>query len=351
MVGLSAAGSDDIDPRDHLPGSSPSHSLRAGFDDYRQAMRALSLLFLAVAPLLLNAAQYELPLPGNDLVGEDYTVPVRHGETLLDIAREAGVGQDEVLIANPDVDRWLPATGTRVLIPARHILPEAPRDGLVLNLPEMRLYYYPPSKSGQTPVIYTYPVSVGRMGWKTPLGKTRVIAKQKDPTWYPPQSVRDEARAGDHEPVPEAVPPGPDNPLGKYALRLALPGYLIHGTNKPWGVGMRVTHGCIRLLPEHIEQLFARVPVGTAVYLVNQPVKLGWYGDTLYLEVHPPLEEDQDARSGLLRYTLDKVYAVLTEHPVTLDGSAVRQAVEQARGTPVPISTGTGHTLDNPMFR
>jgi L,D-transpeptidase ErfK/SrfK len=189
------------------------------------------------------------------------------------------------------------------------------------------------------------------MDWKTPLGTARIAHKQVKPSWHPPQSVIEEARAAGSEPPPNVVPPGPDNPLGEYALRLSLPGYLIHGTNKPWGVGMRVTHGCIRLLPEHIEQLFGRVAVGTPVHLVNQPVKVGWYGNTLFIEVHPPLEEDQDIAADLLRFALERVYAAITAHPVRLDGSALREAVAQARGIPVPISTGTGHTLENPMFR
>lgn len=311
---------------------------------------SVSVLLLAAA-VTAWAAQYDLPLPGSDLIGELYQVRVQPGETLLDVAREQGIGQDELLLANPDLDRWLPTPGAEVVIPAWHILPDAPREGLVLNLPEMRLYHYLPTRPEQTPVVVTYPISVGRMDWKTPLGQTRIVRKQKDPTWYPPASVRAEAASGEHEPVPDAVPPGPDNPLGKYALRLGLPAYLIHGTNKPWGVGMRVTHGCIRLLPEHIEELFSRVQVNTPVYLVDQSVKLGWYGETLFMEVHPPLEEDAEARANLLRYALEKVYAVIAEHPVTLDGAAVRRAVAETRGIPVPISTGSGHAIDNPLFR
>jgi L,D-transpeptidase ErfK/SrfK len=200
-------------------------------------------------------------------------------------------------------------------------------------------------------LVTTYPVSVGRMDWKTPLGASKIVRKQKDPAWHPPKSVIEEALAKGEEPPPKVVPPGPDNPLGQYALRLNLPGYLIHGTNKPWGVGMRVTHGCVRLLPEHIEQLFAQVKVGTQVHLVNQPVKLGWQGDRLFIEVHPPLEEDETAQQDLLRYALEKVYQVLEKEPAKLEGGKLRQALDQATGVPVAIASRGGIRLDNPLFR
>lgn len=314
-------------------------------------MKLLSTLFGLCAVTGVHAAQFALPLPGDDLIGEPYKVEAQAADTLLDVARQHGIGQEEILLANAQVDRWLPGSGAKILIPNQFILPDAPREGLVLNLPEMRLYHYLPKQPEAAPVIVTFPVSVGRMDWKTPLGATRIIRKQKNPSWRPPKSVIEEAIAAGDEPPPAVVPPGPENPLGEYALRLNLPGYLIHGTNKPWGVGMRVTHGCVRLLPEHIEQLFGRVKVGTQVHIVNQPVKLGWYGETLYIEVHPPLEEDQEARNDLTRFALEKIYAVLETHPRRLDGAAVRKAVENASGLPIPITTGTGQALDNPVFR
>ncbi len=296
-----------------------------------------------------TAALYDLPLPGSDVVGEAYEVRAEAQDTLLDIAREHGIGQQAIVNANPGVDRWLPGAGTRITIPARHVLPDAPRDGLVLNLPEMRLYRY--REAAGVGLVVTYPVSVGRMDWRTPLGRTEVVGKQHKPTWFPPASLRQEALAAGEPPLPDAVPPGPDNPLGDYALRLGLPGYLLHGTNKPWGVGMRVTHGCIRLLPEHVAELFEQVPVGTPVHIVNQPVKVGWYGNTLFLEVHPPLEEDALGDAALLRRALDLIYAALAEHPARLDGSAVRQAVAGRSGLPVAVAEGPGVGLDNPLFR
>lgn len=258
-------------------------------------------------------------------------------ETLLDIARLHDIGQEEILLANPTVDRWLPGANTPVLIPSRFILPDAPRNGLTLNLPEMRIYHFRPLQNGKKEVT-SYPVSIGRMDWKTPLGTTRIIRKQKNPAWHPPDSVRQEAADAGEE-VPDMVPPGPENPLGAFALRLNLPGYLLHGTNKPYGVGMRVTHGCVRLLPEDIEDLFGRVEVGTEVHLVNQPVKLGWEQGTLYLEVHPPMEEDSAAQVDLLQYALELIYQELELRPATLLGREIRRAVTEKSGIPVAIST------------
>jgi L,D-transpeptidase ErfK/SrfK len=310
-----------------------------------------ALLASLIGFKLAYSAHFALPLPGNDIVGEPYSVAATEQQTLLDIAREHGIGQEEIIIANPQVDRWMPGAGTLVTIPNQHVLPDAPRSGLVLNLPEMRLYLFQDDPQGFGDTVVTYPVSVGRMDWKTPLGTTKVIKKQRRPSWRPPESVKQEAKAQGEPPLPDVVPPGPDNPLGEYALRLALPGYLIHGTNKPWGVGMRVTHGCVRLLPEHIAELFTRVPVGMPVHIVNQPVKFGWYGDTLYIEVHPPLDEDATANADLLRFALEHTYAILERRPVRLRGAALRQAVANKQGIPIAISQGAGIPLDNPIFR
>jgi len=283
-----------------------------------------------------------------DLVGELKVIGAHSDETLLDIARTHDIGQEEILLANPEVDRWLPGDNTPVTIPSWHILPAALTSGLVLNLPEMRLYAF--TDQGKT--VHTYPVSVGRMDWKTPLGESRIVRKQKDPAWHPPDSVKQEA-AADGKEMPDVVPAGPDNPLGQYALRLNLPGYLIHGTNKPYGVGMRVTHGCIRLLPEDIEELFGKVKMGTKVQLVNQPVKLGWDHETLFMEVHPPLEEDEGAKENLLRYALELVYQELGKRPAVLLGRELRRAVEEQTGMPVAISRPDqrpAQSIHNPLF-
>ena len=272
-----------------------------------------------------------------DVIGQVDFIRAHHDETLLDIARDQDIGQNEILVANPDVDRWLPGKGTVITLPRRHVLPDAKRDGLILNLPEMRLYYFPRPEKNNTPVVITHPVSIGRMDWNTPLGMTRIVAKKVDPTWTPPQSLKDEALASG-EVLPDVVPAGPDNPLGRYALRLGVPGYLIHSTNKPWGVGMRVTHGCVRMYPEDIEQLFDKVPVGTPVQIVNQPVKLGWLADTLYLEIHPPMEDAGDNPVIDMQTVMDRIAGFVGDRPVQLNGRAIRLAVDTQHGMPVAIT-------------
>jgi len=249
---------------------------------------------LVAASFTARAEMYDLPPPGNDVVGAVTTVTAREDDTLLDIARRHGLGYEDIVRANPEVDTWLPGEGTEVILPTRYVLPPGPRAGVVLNLAEYRLYYFPEPVAGKPAVVMTYPISIGRMDWATPLGRTSIVSKVRNPSWYPPDSIRAE-HAAEGDPLPRVVPPGPDNPLGEYAMRLGLPGYLIHGTNRPAGVGMRVTHGCIRMFPEDIDYLFGRVDVSTPVRIINEPVKVGWDGDRLVVEVHQTLEVAEPA--------------------------------------------------------
>ena len=296
-------------------------------------------LMLIAALLGWPVSAKTLPLPPSDidLVGNTSVAKARQEDTLLDIARRFDVGQDEIVLANPDVDRWLPGADTPVVVPTRYILPRAERSGIVLNVPEMRLYYFPMAASEQPGMMHTYPVSIGRMDWSTPIGRTKVTVKTENPSWRPPKSIREEAEASG-EPLPELIPPGPNNPLGKYALRLARPGYLIHSTNKPFGVGMRVTHGCVRMYPEDIEILFPAVPVGTPVQIVDQPIKIGWHFDTLFIEVHPPLEEKQQTHAALVESAMDLINAAWEKRPLVLNGQALKKALEEQSGMPTPIA-------------
>ncbi len=296
-----------------------------------------SLVFLvALVALPASAETYIRPPADVDLIGHTRVVAARQEDTLLDIARQFSIGQDEIVLANPRVDRWIPGEDTQALIPSRYILPRATRRGLVLNVPEMRLYYFPAKKDASR-FVYTYPVSIGRMDWATPLGATRIASKTRNPAWRPPASIRAEAAAVG-ETLPELIPPGPDNPLGDHALRLALPGYLIHGTNRPFGVGMRVTHGCVRMYPEDIAQLFPMVPVGTVVQIVNQPVKIGWLFDTLFIEVHPPLEELAVNADRLSASAMDLINTAWEQRRFDLDVPALTTALEKKDGIPTPIA-------------
>jgi L,D-transpeptidase ErfK/SrfK len=263
-----------------------------------------------------------------EVIGELQVIEARYEDTFVKLAREYNVGYEELRRANPGIDAWLPGEGTPITIPSRFVLPRAERRGIVINLPELRLYYFPDDDGRR---VITHPISIGRMDWGTPIGRTTVIAKTENPTWYPPQSIRDE-HAERNDFLPTVVPPGPDNPLGNHAMRLGIPGYLIHGTNKPSGVGMRVTHGCIRMFPEDIEALFGTVPMGTQVRIVNQPFKLGWGDDGIFLEAHSPLDEESDEWSAT---ELTRAFVAATEGsegPVEFDWRSAERIMQLARG-------------------
>ena len=207
------------------------------------------------------------------------------------MAQRYALGYQELLDANPGVDPWLPGENTPVLLPTQFVLPDVAREGIVLNMASKRLFYFPQVAAGEPALVKTFPIGIGRVGWETPLGATTVVAKARDPHWYVPWSVRQEhAELGD--PLPSVVPPGPDNPLGDRVLKLDMPGYLIHGTNQPYGVGMRVSHGCVRLYPENIEYLYELVDLGESVTIINEPFLFGQREGTLYFESHAPLEDD-----------------------------------------------------------
>jgi L,D-transpeptidase ErfK/SrfK len=302
-------------------------------------MKKLAVL---IAPLLSStvfAATYDLPAEHFDVIGSVRTVRATYEDTLLEIARRVDIGQDHMERSNPDVDRWLPGEGTRITVPSHHVIPSGPRKGIVLNLPEMRLYYFPPKKAGQPAQVQTYPISIGRMDWATPLGTTSVVAKKKDPSWRPPASIlKEHAEAGD--PLPAVVPAGPDNPLGRYKMTLGIPGYLIHSTNKPLGVGMRVSHGCIRMLPEDIEKLFPQIPVGTKVRIINEPVKAGWYGGQLFIEVHPPLPEYPSDHGAMVEYTMAALDDAMSRRDAQIDDDVIDEELSRKTGLPQVISKG-----------
>lgn len=299
---------------------------------------------------IARAGTWILPPSDIDIFGQMQTTVVSREETLLDIARLYDIGQTEILLANPDVDRWLPADGAEVILPSRYIIPQTERKGLVLNLAEMRIYYFPKPKKGAKPVVTTHPVGIGRMDWETPLGKTKVIGKKKDPTWTPPQSLKDAAIAAGDPPLPDVVPAGPDNPLGRFAIRLGVGNgsYLIHGTHKPFGIGMRVSAGCVRMYPEDIEAMFAQVPIGTQVQIINEPIKLGWLGDSLFVELHPPLEEDADKYTKYDQIVFDAVNDFIVKKvgnpdgdfvkDVRIDYRALQDAIASKDGIPTLIS-------------
>jgi L,D-transpeptidase ErfK/SrfK len=270
--------------------------------------------------------------------------------TQADIARRFNVGYDELTRANPGVDPWLPGEGTRIVLPTQWVLPDAAPEGIVVNVAAMRLFYFPKPAKNKQRVVITYPIGVGKVGWETPIGTTKIVSKRKNPVWSPPPSVRKEhAEKGD--PLPAKVPAGPDNPLGAYAMNLGWPSYLMHGTNKPPGVGMRASHGCIRLYPEDIESLFEMIPVGMQVTVVNQPLLYRWQGNSLYVQSYPPVVEgmDDSVAPPAVVYD-DRVSNAIWQQSKTRSGAVnwdlVERVVEQAQGIAVPV-TKRGLTFDS----
>ena len=308
----------------------------------------LKYFFLTVPTLFLCttlsfSAVYELPPLENNIIGSIKTIKAEHEDTLLDIARRHGLGYEDIVKANPGLDIWIPGKDSDVLLPTKYILPNVRREGLVLNLAEYRMYYFPVPKKNEKPIVITYPISIGRMDWDTPLGETRITAKAKNPSWYPPESIRAEHEE-EGDPLPRIVPPGPDNPLGEYAMRLDIPGYLIHGTNRPAGVGMRVTHGCIRMYPEDIFFLYNELKIGTPVRIINEPIKLGWDERKLFLEVHNSLDSKREVNKSFL-YENDNPpkkhnLTILTEKIIAVTEESNRNAIDwqMAEATFVDLS-------------
>lgn len=253
----------------------------------------------------IDANTFFLSSSEQTIIGTPQIVFTKADDTFSDLARTYGLGYDELVAANPDIDPWLPGENAAVLLPTQFILPKVPKRGVILNIATKRLFYFPESGEGEPQKVLTYPIGIGRVGWETPLGETTVIAKAKDPSWWVPASVRREhAEMGD--PLPSVVPPGPDNPLGTRVLKLNMPGYLIHGTNQPYGVGMRVSHGCVRLYPENIEYLYTLVDIGEVVSIVNEPFQIGRAGDAMFFEAHTPLEDDAVVPAERLQALLDQ---------------------------------------------
>lgn len=272
-----------------------------------------------------RSGAYGYAVPERTVIGSERTYVLPEGESLFEAARRFGLGIHEITQANPGIDWFIPPAGLALRIPTVWILPDARDRGIVINIGEMRLYYF--FEAAGIKMVKTFPIGIGREGFQTPLGVYSVTKKIKDPAWYTPKSARQEDPA-----LPRVVPPGPENPLGGYWLQLSAPGIGIHGTNKPWGVGQRISRGCIRLYPEDIPWLFEAVPIGTRVEIVDQPVKIGWKQGRLYLQARHQEAEPAD----LHRRALSLVQAL---KPSTwINPSALQRALSRGHGMPVRIS-------------
>jgi L,D-transpeptidase ErfK/SrfK len=296
---------------------------------------------VAADPLPVATQRFTLE-ENQDIVGEIQRTVAGQDDTFTDIARRFNLGYEELVRANPGIDPWLPGAGKEIVLPTQFILPNAPREGVVINVPQMRLYYFPAHKKGEPQEVITHPIGIGKVGWRTPEGATTIVRRQKDPTWRPPISIIKEHRENGEE-LERVIGPGPDNPLGRYAFYLGWSSYMIHGTNKPAGVGLRSSHGCVRLYPEDIEQLFETVPLGTKVRVVNQPFTFGWQDGELNLQAFDVLEDDprdwKKAEKKLLTKSLsESIRKELKRRGEDVDWERVSSLTHEPRGIPVSIS-------------
>jgi L,D-transpeptidase ErfK/SrfK len=280
-----------------------------------------------------------------DIVGVVQKTRATGEDTLTDIARRFNVGYEEIVRANPGVDPWLPGENREIIIPSQFILPNAPREGIVINAAAMRLFYYPKVKKGEQQYVHTYPIGIGKVGWKTPEGVTKLVRKQKDPTWRPTASIIKEHLKERGEKLDPVIGPGPDNPLGRYAFYLGWPTYMVHGTNKPAGVGLRSSHGCIRLYPEDIAVLFETAPLGTPLRVVNQPYLFGWHDGALHIQAFDVLEDDprdwKKAQAKLLNKAMaERIQKELAARKEKIDWEAVARLSQEPRGIPVSVTGG-----------
>ena len=257
------------------------------------------------------------------IVGNLHSYKIGKDESLIEVARKFDLGFNAIVAANPVIDPWIPATGTLIDLPTAWILPDLPnRPGIVINIPELRLYYFPRKRSS----VVTFPLGIGDQGRDTPVGRYRVIEKITNPAWHVPKSIRSESAD-----LPTVVPHGPDNPLGSYALRLSRLDLLIHGTNRPWGIGRRSSHGCLRLYPEDITKLFKIVAKGTRVTVINQPIKACTKDGRVFVEVHRPVSGESSVGQAM-HLLADKKLLVRT------DFAKLISAMEEMKGMPVDIT-------------
>ncbi len=294
------------------------------------------------------SATFPLPTDGSNMVGQIRVITPDPSNTILDIARHYDLGYNEITAANPGVSIWLPGAGTRIVVPTEFILPPRPWTGIVINIAQRRLYYFPRPKGKEAATVVTFPTGISRPGWSTPLGKTRIIAKFKDPSWIVPKDIVAEHRSQDNPNFPDYFPPGPNNPMGMLALETGFSEIYIHGTNRPWGVGMRVSHGCVHLYPENAATLFSAVPVGTEVTIINQPFEVGVRDHVYYLSAAKPVSEYPGSQMSPANQAAQAVVDYLTRHTGSIpdiDWERIRKVADSQSVVPVPISAGAP-TLD-----
>tara|TARA_R110002110_G_scaffold33533_1_gene114720 strand:+ start:39869 stop:40837 length:969 start_codon:yes stop_codon:yes gene_type:complete len=287
-------------------------------------------IFLFIYSPITLSKTYQLNEQSN-IVGMVKIITSKWGDTLPTVGRRHSMGGEEMEDANPAVDYWQPKVGSRIVIPSRYILPDASQKGIVINIAEMRLYYYHPKNN----TVTTFPVAIGKEGWRTPIGKTKIIRMRENPTWVVPESIIADRRKNNMK-VFKTMPPGPKNPLGKYAMNLGFKNIVIHGTPWPLGVGLRTSHGCLRMMPEHIEQLYTMVGVGTEVNIVYQPSKVGYDARQVYLEVHENFNASMNQASLSLSDRFQAVASMLSKQ-TNINWKKNHNGIRLGYGYPMPV--------------
>lgn len=313
----------------------------------RAAFAVLASSLLTLSASVARAETFALT-PATQIVGTPGFYIAKAGDTLLDVARDNDLGYAQLMTSNRDMDPWRPGDGHAVFLPNVYLLPPGPRKGIVIDLAAQRLYYFPPG--GKT--VEAYPIGAGAEAGMTPRGTTKVVGKVVKPAWYVPKSIREE-----QPDLPAMVPAGPDNPLGEYAFRLGWPSYLIHGTNKPYGIGRNVSHGCIHLYPEDIEKVFHEVPIGTPVRVIDDQMRLAWVDGELYLALAPThaqidqISLNQPMQPSVPQDLHARVLAAAGDQADRIDWHAVDEIGRRRPGMPIaitlapegaPASDGTG---------
>jgi L,D-transpeptidase ErfK/SrfK len=294
-------------------------------------------------PLRTDVEKHAFDLAKNqEMIGELVVLTTQENDTLPDIGRHFGLGYNDVTVANLGVDPWTPPVNSRIILPLQFIVPDSPRKGIVLNLANMRMFYYPNNERNR---VYTYPVGIGRDGWNTPMGTTSIAVKTPNPSWHVPASIHREHASKGHR-LPSVVPSGPDNPLGYYAMRLAIGSYLIHGTNKPYGIGMQISHGCVQMYPEDIEVMFKKSSVGTPVKIIHQPYLTAWQDNMLYLEANEPLEKWSGSKNRLKKQAIKDLKKLAKQHQVTVDWKRVDEILFRSDGIPTPVLVNSPQLAD-----
>lgn len=295
--------------------------------------------FAGMSASMSPALEFTLPDNGDTVVGKAFVVTPAPENTLFDLARYFDTGALDITLANPGLDPWVPGADQRVIIPAEYILPPRPWRGIVINIPQRRLFYFPPRAGKKPAKVVTFPVGIAREGWSTPLGETRIVGKFRDPGWIVPRSIKAEHEAGS-QPLPDYFPPGPDNPMGMLAIQTGFRGIFIHGTNKPWGLGLRQSHGCLHLYPEDATALFGQIRAGMPVRIENRPLVIGLRGGSVVIAHFPTVKEYTASPAG--RDTLSARIAALSGRaPDTLDWARAASLLTSYSALPVPLAQGS----------